>query len=407
MIPEPISPQTVRLLQLAAQGLLHAPERPAQKTDVLDAVRRMRALQIDTISVVARSPYLVLFSRIGDYPESWLDELLAEGALFEYWAHAACFIPIEDYPLYRRMMLDNLRGWRDDGAWLEKRTALVEMILNRIRTEGPLGSADFERRDGKGSGWWDWKEEKIALERLFDDGVVSIARREKFQRRYDLTERVISHLDQIEIPPYTEMVRQLSAQAVCCLGAARARWVPDYFRLKKTDTAGALAGLVDEGRLHEVTVEGWDEAVLVHPDHLDLLRRAESGQLTASYTTLLSPFDPLVWDRERVKASFGFEFTLECYLPAAKRRYGYYLLPILHRGRLIGRLDAKAHRKEGRFEIKALYFEPGVSLSEEDGAALSAAIQRAANWHRTPQVTLERCDPPEYKSLLVSMQAVG
>jgi uncharacterized protein len=399
-----ISRNTVRLVQLATQGLLEPPRHAAQKQDVLAAIRRMGALQIDTISVVARSPYMVLFSRIGDYQAEWLDELLADGKLFEYWAHAACFIPIEDYALYRRMMVDDLRGWSNGSQWLEEREALVSMILSRIRAEGPLRSADFERRNGKGSGWWDWKEEKIALERLLDAGIVTIARREKFQRRYDLTERVIADLDQIEVPPHDEMVRQLSAKAVRCLGVAQARWVSDYFRLKKTDTARALAELVEEGLLQKVGVDGWEEPVLVHADNLDLIQRAEAGQLNATLTALLSPFDPLVWHRERAKALFDFEFTIECYVPTAKRRYGYYLLPVLHRGRLIGRMDAKAHRKEGRFKINALYFEPDTHLTAEDGEALSAAIKRTADWHRTPEVTLGRCEPPEYARLLQGIQ---
>jgi uncharacterized protein YcaQ len=136
----PISPITVRLALLSAQALLKPPSGQAQKQDVLTAIQKMGALQIDTISVVARSPYMVLFSRIGAYPSEWLDELLAEGSLFEYWAHAACFIPIEDYPLYRRMMLDDLRGWSDGEQWLADRATLVDEILNRIRAEGPLRS---------------------------------------------------------------------------------------------------------------------------------------------------------------------------------------------------------------------------------------------------------------------------
>jgi uncharacterized protein len=400
----PISPITVRLALLSAQALLKPPPRQAQKQDVLTAIQKMGALQIDTISVVARSPYMVLFSRIGAYPSEWLDELLAEGSLFEYWAHAACFIPIEDYPLYRRMMLDDLRGWSDGEQWLADRATLVDEILNRIRAEGPLRSADFERRNGKGSGWWDWKEEKIALERLFDAGIVSIARRDKFQRRYDLSERVIQDLDQIEVPAFEETIRQLSLKAVQSLGAARRGWVPDYFRLKKVPTFKALRDLTAEGQLVEVPVEDWEEPVLVHPSQLEFLEQAETGRITPSLTTLLSPFDPLVWDRRRAKELFDFEFTIECYVPAEKRRYGYYLLPILHQGRLIGRMDAKAHRKEGRFEIKALYFEPDVYLTADDGAAIIAAIQRAADWHRTPEITINRCEPPELMNVLREVQ---
>jgi uncharacterized protein len=397
---QPISLDALRKVQLAAQGLSDPLPHSAEKKDVMAAIRRMGALQIDTISVIARSPYMVLFSRLGDYVPSWLDELLAEGELFEYWAHAACFLPIEDYPLYRRMMLDGLRGWGSAAEWMEEHQPLIDLILDRIRTEGALRSADFERRNGKGSGWWDWKEEKIALERLFDAGIVTIARRDKFQRRYDLTEHVIQNLHQIEVPSYSEMVRQLSLKAVRCLGAAPARWVADYFRIKKVPTAAALAELVAEGQLIQIAVQGWEEPALVHPDHASLIEQADSGQLNPSLTTLLSPFDPLVWDRARVKELFNFEYTIECYLPVEKRRYGYYLLPILHRGALIGRLDAKAHRKEGRFEIKALYLEPGVVLDEELGASLSAALQRTADWHGTPEVDIGLCDPPELAAWL-------
>jgi uncharacterized protein len=395
-----ITLETVRQLQLAAQGLLKPLPHPAQKEDVLAAIRHMGALQIDTISVVARSAHMVLFSRLGDYPSEWLDELLAEGKLFEYWAHAACYIPREDFPVYRRMMLDGLRGWSNGQQWLEERKELVDAVLSRIRTEGPLRSADFERREGKGSGWWDWKEEKIVLERLMDDGVLTVARREKFQRLYDLTERVIHDLDQLEVPSIDDMVRQLSLKAVRCLGAAPARWVPDYFRLKKVPTARALAELVEEGKLLQVKVEGWEEPVLVHPENANLLEQAASGHLIPTLTTLLSPFDPLVWDRVRVKELFGFEFTIECYVPAAKRIYGYYLLPILHQGALIGRLDAKAHRKDGIFEIKALYLEPNIIPTPELGATLSNAIQRTASWHRTPQIIVGKTVPGEFAELL-------
>jgi hypothetical protein len=150
-------------------------------------------------------------------------------------------------------------------------------------------------------------------------------------------------------------------------------------------------------------VQGWDEPALVHPDHASLIEQAASGQLNPSLTTLLSPFDPLVWDRVRVKELFHFEYTIECYLPVEKRRYGYYLLPILHQGSLIGRLDAKAHRKEGRFEIKALYLEPGVVVDEELGAGLSAAFKRTADWHGTPEVEIGICDPPELAAWLQSI----
>ncbi len=396
----PISIDAVRLVQLAAQGLLHRPERQAQKPDVLAAVRRMGALQIDTIHVVARSPYMVLWSRLGAYDPAWLDELLAEGALFEYWSHAACFLPIEDYPLYRRLMLNgHRRGWGDEQAWMREHAGVVEEVLGRIRAQGPVRSADFERKDERSSGWWDWKEEKQALEHLFTAGTLMIARRDKFQRVYDLAERVLPGYDESQTPSHEQMLWELTAKAVRCLGVAKPAWAPDYFRLPKRETAAALDELLVAGRLYRVEVQGWDEPALVHPDNLPLLDAVRAGQLKPTVTTLLSPFDPLVWDRARARDLFGFDYSIECYLPAEKRRYGYYNLPILHQGALVGRLDAKAHRKQGVFEVKALYLEADVEPTPALAEAIGAAIRRCAAWHETPEVQIIRTEPRELVSL--------
>ncbi len=396
----PISIDEARAIQLAAQGLLTPPEPPAQKADVLAAIRRMGALQIDTIHVIARSPYMVLFSRLGAYDPAWLDQLLVEGALFEYWAHAACFLPIQDYRLYRRMMLNGGRSWGDEQAWIREHSGVVEEILSRIRAEGPVRSADFERKDQRTSGWWDWKEEKQTLEHLYTAGVLMIARREKFQRVYDLAERVLPGYVEAKTASFEEMVRELSHTAVRCLGVAKAAWVPDYFRLPKRETAAALQDLAGQGHLIRLAVDGWDSLGFIHPAHLPLLEAARAGQLRPSYTTLLSPFDPLVWDRARARDLFGFDYTIECYLPAEKRRYGYYSLPILHQGRLIGRLDAKAHRKAGMFEVKALYLEPGVEPTPTLATALQDAIRRCAEWHETPRVHIARTQPEQFADLL-------
>lgn len=397
----PLSIAAVRSVQLAVQGLLNPPDRPAQKPDVLAAIRRMGALQIDTIHVIARSPYLVLWSRLGHYDPAWLDELLAEGALFEYWAHAASFLPSEDFPLFRRIMLDGRSlWWKDEKAWLEEHAPMVERILERIRQEGPVRSSDFERADRRGNGWWDWKEEKRALEHLFTNGVLMIARREKFQRVYDLTERVAPDWEDARAPTAHEVLRRLALKAAQSLGVLKAGWAPDYYRTAKAKTLKALEELAAEGRLQPVEVDGWDAPGYVHPDNLALLEAARAGALQPTLTTLLSPFDPIVWDRARARELFGFDFTIECYLPAAKRRYGYYLLPILHRGQLVGRLDAKAHRKEGVFEVKGLYLEPQVEPSPALGAALGAAIRSCAGWHATPEVVVTRTEPEAFAGLL-------
>ncbi|MDI7275693.1 MAG: crosslink repair DNA glycosylase YcaQ family protein, partial [Anaerolineae bacterium] len=201
-MPLRLSLSAARALMLAAQGLHERPAAPATKANVVEAIRRIGALQIDTINVVARSPYLVLWSRLGAYETRWLDELLAEGALFEYWSHAACFLPVEDYPLYRhRMRGDGLADWWESLPYLAAHREEAERMLALIRERGPVRSADFARQGGRATGWWDWKPEKRLLEALFDAGLLMVARRERFQRVYDLRERVLPSWDDPPPPP--------------------------------------------------------------------------------------------------------------------------------------------------------------------------------------------------------------
>ncbi|HZF59526.1 MAG TPA: crosslink repair DNA glycosylase YcaQ family protein [Rubrobacter sp.] len=385
-----------RALLLAAQGLNPGLDHPAGKGDALEAIRRMGVLQIDSISVVARSPYLVLWSRLGPYEPRWLDELLEEGALFEYWSHAACFLPIEDYGLYRRGMLD---GEEKTRTWMRAHPEEIERVMARVREEGPVRSAEFQRTDGKAGGWWEWKPEKRALEHLFAAGELMISRRDpNFHRVYDLRERVLERAlpgwEDALAPTHEEVRRAFALKAVRALGVAVARWVPDYFRTPKKGITGLLDGLAEEGALLPARIEGWDDPAYVHPDNARAAETIFSGGRRPSLTTLLSPFDPVVWDRARASELFGFEYRIEVYTPAARRRYGYYSLPIVHRGALVGRLDAKAHRKQGTFEVKALHLEPGVPVDEDLVVGLAGALQECAGWHRTPEVLVRRSDPP-------------
>jgi uncharacterized protein len=406
--PMGFSRTAARTLLLAAQGLDVPPERPAAKGDVLESVRRMGVLQIDSIAVVARSPYLVLWSRLGPYEPRWLDELLAEGALFEYWAHAASLIPIEDYGLYRRLMLE---GSEKTRAWFSAHPEEVRQVLAHVREGGPVRSAEFARADGRAGGWWEWKPEKRALEHLFAAGELMISRRDpNFHRVYDLRERVLERAlpgwEDAHAPSYREVQRALALKAVRALGVTVARWVPDYFRTPKRGIAGLLEELADEGDLLRARIEAWEEPAYVHPDNARLAEAVVSGDLRPSLTTLLSPFDPVVWDRARAAELFGFEYRIEVYTPAARRRYGYYSLPVLHRGALIGRLDAKAHRKEGLFEVRALHLEPGVPATEDLLSGLGGALRGCADWHGTPEISVRRSDPPGLaEPLLAAVEA--
>lgn len=404
MSPVTLTPRSLRLILLAAQGLLQPPAHLAEKPNVLETIRRIGALQIDTIHIVARAPYFTLFSRLGAYNPAWLDEHLREGRLFEYWAHAACFLPIEDYPIYRHRMNGESQGYYS-SEWAAQHRQTIEAVMARIRESGAVRSADFERSDGRKGTWWDWKEEKRALEYLHTTGELMIAQRVNFQRVYDLRERVQPDFAD-KVPLSTEAAHdELCVRAVRCLGAAPARWVADYFRLPKQGMPARLERLAAEGRLLKAAIDGWDAPAYFCPDHLPLLEAAAGGELTASHTTLLTPFDPLVWDRQRARELFGFEFTIECYLPAAKRRYGYFPLPILHHDRLVGRLDAKAHRKENMFEIISLYLEPDIEPTAELASDLAEAIQRCADWHNTPQMEFRRTEPSDFLKMIEAQRA--
>ena len=391
-----------RHLQLAAQGLLNPPNRAPTRLSLRRCIERMQLLQIDTIHVVARSPYLVLFSRLGDYPAQWLDEALATGHLFELWAHEACFAPLQDLAHHRSYNQHTRRKWGIAGgeASHTEQRANLNSLLAHIDAKGPVKSSHFERTDGKSGGWWGWKDEKRWLEALFARGDLMVARREKFQRVYDLAHRVQPSLARIELPAADTVHSHFIERSIQALGITQARWVHDYFRLKPRLKDADLDALVDQGRLLRVAVEGWAAPAYVHSSHGSLLKKAFTDKLQATHTTLLSPFDPIVWDRERASALFGFDYRIECYTPEEKRTYGYFVLPLLHRGQLIGRLDAKAHRSQGVFEVKAFYLEAGIKLDDASVQDLAAAILRCAAWHATPRIDIVRTAPVALRARL-------
>lgn len=394
-------------LQLAAQGLLSAPPRRICRDDVMTAIERMRLLQIDSINVVARSPYLVLHARLGDYEPIWLDELLAAGRLVECWAHEACFVTANQYALHHawRDHPNAHRAYREAKNTYREHRREMNSLLARIHKAGPVRAADFTSQRHGASNWWAWKPQKQWLEAWFALGNLMILRRERFQRVYDLSERVLSRLD----PPFNPLLKKDSTDhvrrcfvlnTVRALGVTQASWIADYYRLKPAVDDRELSPFVEAGDLIKVEVEGWKLPGYVHCDHAAWLSQVTRAGLRATHTALLSPFDPLVWDRSRVQAMFDFTYSIECYTPATKRRFGYYVLPILHRGRLIGRLDAKAHRSEGVFEIKSLYMEPGIKIEDRLLDDLAKTLKETARWHATPTVKLTKCEPHNLNAAL-------
>ena len=391
---------------LAAQGLHEPPVRAAGAADVLAIIRRMGLLQLDSISVIARSHYLVLWSRLGAYDLAWLDALLPAGALFEYWAHAMCLLPIEDYAIYRQRMC----GYAEGGAYRSRAAPEVQVAIDRVlahlEEHGPARVGAMGEARAKAGTWWAWTPTRQALEYLFNAGEVMVARRDGFQRVYDLRERVLPGWDDAATLGHAEGTRALVLKAVKALGVAPARWialyVPDYLRSRtaKRELPHILAGLADEELLLPVAVDGWREPAYIHRDHVALAEQAAAGGLQSSVTTLLSPFDPVVSDRARAEELFGFRYRIEVYTPAARRQYGYFTLPLLHRGALVGRVDAKAHRKAGMFEVKALHLEPATPPSNALAVAVAATLRTFADWHGTPAITLGRSDLPQLAAVL-------
>jgi uncharacterized protein YcaQ len=394
-----------RALHLAAQGLLLEPAKKATPKALRECITRMQLLQIDTIHVVARSPYLVLHSRLGEYPAHWLEDALAQGHVFETWAHEACFAPTSDLHVHRTYNQATRRHWGIESAERNaaNQRAHLDKLLEHVRTNGPVKSSDFERTSGSGGGWWGWKDEKRWLETLFAKGELMVARRENFHRVYDLSERVapqLATLSAVETPSAAEVHSQFIERSVEALGITQARWIHDYFRIKPRLKDSDLDALVETGKILRVSVEGWQAPAYVHQRNKPLFKKALAGMLQPEHTCLLSPFDPVVWDRERASVLFDFDYRIECYTPEPKRVYGYFVLPILCRGELIGRLDAKAHRTDGVFEVKSLHAQSGMKWTDEQTLAVGQAIAQCAAWHKTPQVRFTVTRPVKLKAAL-------
>ena len=332
--------------------------RRADEHDVEAAIRRLTAVQLDSISTVDRAHRLTVSSRVGAYEDAIVLRLLGSGRVFEYWAHEASLLPIELWPLFRRAM-DGDGHWGAHDRALREHADLVEPILERIQAEGPLGSRDF---DGAGiGGMWNWKPAKMVLDALWDNGVLVISGRRNFQRSYDLAERVIPKrwLD-APVPHEPEMLQELALLAVNARGALPEPAIREHWRLRggRARLQPALDRLVADGRLAEVEVDDGGPAFYVIPG-------TELDGAPAP-PVLVCPFDNLVWDRPLLDRLFGFKHVLEIYKREHERVYGYYVLPLLSGDKFLGRADLKADRAEGVLRIRRFTPEPRVRVNVDD-----------------------------------------
>ncbi|MBN1527458.1 MAG: YcaQ family DNA glycosylase [Thermoleophilaceae bacterium] len=361
-----ISLSALRRHVVSHQGFAGRPRR-ARAGRVEEEIRRLSCVQLDSISTVERSHRIVLTSRVGVYPAGTVSRLLAEGRVFEYWAHEASLVPVEDFPLFRWRM-DGRGHWGTHERALAEHPEVVEHVLEEIRERGPLGSRDFDGEGG--TGMWAWKPAKQVLDSLWDRGDLSIAgRRGGFQRLYDLTERVIPRaVLETPVPTQAQALRALVLRAVRGRGALTESGIAEHYRVpgRTASVRPHVEALEADGLLRRLRVEDGGPDVLVPGS-------AELGESVPSGATLLSPFDNLLWDRPFAERLFGFSHVMEIYKPAPQRVFGYYVLPVLRGDRLVGRADVKSDRRAGLLRLVAFHREAGV----RDSAALHDSLDRA------------------------------
>jgi hypothetical protein len=389
-----LSPAFARRLALLKQRLAGPSRSTPSETSgrasadadgLMEVVRDLGCLQLDPIGVVARSHQLVLWSRVGPYDLAHLDQLLwQERRLFEYWAHCASIVLTEDYPLHSPMMRAYPSGdsvYRQRAReWIAKNQKLRRYILNRLRREGPLLSRELEE-DGLhpkawvSIGWTSGRNISRMLDCLWIGGKIMVAGREGIQKKWDLAERVLPEWTPRDRLTEREVVRRAAQRSLRALGVATPRQIQYHFiRGRYPNLKNVLAELVQEQRIRKVEIRDLPGEWYIHTDDCPLI--AELQKDWEPRTTLLSPFDNLICDRARTRQLFNFDYTVEIYVPAAKRKYGYYVLPILHGDRLIGRVDPERDRERGALRVNAVYAEPDAPRNA--GRAVAGAIEDLA-----------------------------
>jgi uncharacterized protein len=376
-----------RRIALAAQGFDTArPKTKATQRHVDALIARLGVIQIDSVNVLVRSQELPLFARLGNHDRNAIPKATEAQKLFEYWGHEAAHLPVDLHPLFR---------WKMDAArtgkvthwgltsFYEENKAFVKRTLKHVATNGPTTSRELSTRTEKKGTWWDWDEAKVALEYLFLTGeLMSRGRGSDFARIYDTPERVLpQRIIDAATPSEHDARKQLLVRSAIAQGVATASDLADYYRQKLATVKPLIAELVEEGELREVAVDGWTEKAFVH-------RNAKlPKQLHA--TALLSPFDSLVWCRPRNERLFNFHYRIEIYTPKEKRKFGYYVLPFMMNGEMVGRVDLKADRANSKLLVHSVHTEKGVKRSSINDA-LNAELRAMATWLQLDQVQIGR-----------------
>jgi uncharacterized protein YcaQ len=405
-------------LKLAQRLALHAQlldgrmELPEGKNGVAQLIEKLGYIQIDTIAVIQRAHHHTLWTRRPDYDSEMLHALQAvDRRVFEYWGHAMSYMPIADY----RYCIPKMRNFNSPkNKWakmsLEKCGQMMQPVLERIRKDGPLGAKDFEAPPGKRGGtWWDWKPAKLALEMLFWKGDLMITERRNFQKIYDLTERVLPNDIDTSIPSNDELGHFIVRRALSAYGVAREREIRSFMQpeaardsdiqaASKDIISNSLNNLIETGEVIQIQIEEKPDV-----DYCAFTETVEkSGKLKQSsmHVSLLSPFDNLIIQRDRIKHLFDFDYTLECYVPAARRTYGYFVLPVLWGDSLVGRLDPKADRKQKTLIINSLVFEPEFDVPDNFLPSFADKLKNFARFNACDNIVFEKISPKKIEGKL-------
>lgn len=383
---EKVSPALARRIALAAQGFGRPRAATVGTRQLNGLIDRINLLQIDSVNVFERSHYLPAFARLGSYDKTLLDNITMtpRAPHTEYWAHEAAFMRREDWPLFQWRMDAQRKRYTKPGTWFPQNLTTVDWLRAELAANGPLTAGEIEHDANTRTGpWWGWSDVKRALELMFIFGEVAIAGRTRFQRRYALVDDVLPAnilQTRIETP---DAVRELIRRSAVAHGIGTAGDLGDYYRIQRAPALAAIRDLEDAGELIPVTVPGWErggrpEKVWLHRD-ARLPRRIEA-------TALLSPFDPVVWYRDRALRMFDFHYRIEIYTPAEKRIFGYYTLPLLIDDRVVGRVDLKSDRQAGVLRVQSAWSEPGAPA--ETVERLIPVLREAAAWQGLGDVTV-------------------
>lgn len=390
MVTQSLSSSQARRIALGAQGFGNRkpepPGPPANWRRARSAIDRMGLLQMDSINIIVRSHYMPIYSRIGHYERQRLNDKAfhhKKRELFEYWAHEASLLPMEMHPLLRWRMAqaERLEGmWKGMATLYRERRDYVESIYDRIHHRGPMSSRDFNE-GRKSGGMWNWNASKTALEYLFWTGRVTAHSRRGFERVYDLPERVIpENILALPTPSEEDAQRQLLRISARALGVATEADLRDYFRISAASAKVRIAELVEQGELESVSVDGWKQTAYLAPNAK--LPRWIRG------ATVLTPFDPIVWERSRTERLFSFRYRIEIYTPAHKRQYGYYVLPFLLDERLVARVDLKSDRQTSTLRVLGTFGESGIETAIV-AHELAKELRRFAGWLGLDRIAIE------------------